>query len=593
MSIFSFSEEQSIGEVRGVDTGKVFVQVHSAERLSYARVGRLVAVQGLDVNEWLIGMINRVWRDPLECDLEEEEENLVATPNENNSVQITLVGTYRVKQGEIDNYFTRAILSLPDISRLVYPIEGKSLEGFMGIIGAAGSKEFIKPLQIGTYTLDRKAKAFIDGDKLFQRHAALLGSTGSGKSWAVANILEQASDLEHSNIVVFDLHGEYTKLPYAQQLRIAGPGDLSKPDENVLFLPFWLLNYDEIQSMLVDHSEQSAPNQSLAVLDTIVKAKKDKLAEFKKVDLLETFTVDSPIPFEMKQIINELEQKNSEVVGTGEYYASGDKKGQEKTVQGPLYNKLTRLLIRLKNKLEDRRYGFLFQPPNEWYEYESLHTLAKKLIGYKGIKGYKQPGLKVIDFSEVPSDVLPIMVSLIARLIFQIQFWSDAGENNDNRHPILLVCDEAHLYLPNTLRTTNPLERKALENFERIAKEGRKYGVGLFIISQRPSDVSTTILSQCNNLISLRLTNDRDKSVVKGLMPDSLSGLSDILPGLEIGESIVVGDAVLLPTRIVLNKPTHKPLSATICFWGRWNKHESSIDIVKAVENLRKQTRKS
>lgn len=137
------------------------------------------------------------------------------------------------------------------------------------------------------------------------------------------------------------------------------------------------------------------------------------------------------------------------------------------------------------------------------------------------------------------------------------------------------------------------LERKALENFERIAKEGRKYGVGLLIVSQRPSDVSTTILSQCNNIISLRLSNDSDKSVVKGLMPDSLSGLLEILPGLEIGEAIIVGDAVLLPTRIVLNKPTHKPLSATIDFWQRWNSPKGTTDLVKAVEQLRRQSQNS
>jgi len=593
MSIFKFEVENSIGEVRGVDTVRVFVQVISSERLSHARVGRLVAIQGLDVNEWLVGMINRVWRDPIEVNSDgdaggEQDTN----PIENNGIQITLIGTYRARHGERNNYFTRALLSLPDINRPVYPIEGKCLEDFMGIIGSANAIESKKPLEIGTYTLDNKAKAFIDGDKLFQRHASLLGSTGSGKSWAVASVLEQSQGLDNVNIIVFDLHGEYTKLPYAQQLRVAGPGDLSEPNENILFLPFWLLNYEEMQTMLVDHTEQSAPNQSMAVLDAIVKAKKDTLEELKKADVLATFTVDSPIPFRMTKIVSELEEKNSEVIGTGEVYATGEKKGQEKTTQGPLYNKLTRLLIRLKNKLEDRRYGFLFQTPDAWYEYESLHELAKMLMGYKGIDGYSKSGIKIIDFSEVPADVLPVIVSLVARLVYQIQFWSEPGEENNGRHPILLLCDEAHLYLPSTAKTTNPLERKALENFERIAKEGRKYGVGLFIVSQRPSDVSTTILSQCNNIISLRLSNDSDKAVVRSLLPDSLTGLLDIIPGLEVGEGVIVGDSVLLPTRIMLNKPQHKPLSATIDFWQCWDKKNCTTDLVKAVENLRRQSRK-
>ncbi len=593
MSIFSFEESLSIGEVRGVDTSSVFIQVTSIEKLCHVRVGRLVAIQGRDINEWLIGMVDRVWRNPLENDLiEGDVEEIDTVVMENNSTQVTLVGTYQAKRGDINNYFTRALLSLPDINRHVFPIEGKALEEFMSIISCNSIDSSKIPLEIGTYMLDRRAKAFIDGDKLFQRHAALLGSTGSGKSWTVATILEQASKLDHANIVVFDLHGEYKKLPYAQQLRLAGPSDLKQEDDSVLYLPFWLLNYDEIQSMFIDRTENSAPNQATAVLDAITRAKKETLTLLSKKDVLDLFTVDSPIPYKMKDIIEILEEKNSEEIGTGEKYQSGAKKGQDKTVQGPLYNKLTRLLIRIKNRIEDRRYGFLFQPPEEWYKYEALHELAYKIMGYRGIKDYGDSGVKVIDFSEVPSDVLPVIVSLTARLIFQIQFWSDPGEEGNSRHPILLVCDEAHLYLPNGSKQVNVLENKALENFERIAKEGRKYGVGLFVVSQRPSDVSTTILTQCNNVIALRLSNDRDKAVVKGLVSDTLSGLLNVLPSLEVGEAIVVGDSVLLPTRICLNKPTYRPLSTTIDFWQRWEKHKVSIDIEKAVENLRIQSRK-
>lgn len=177
----------------------------------------------------------------------------------------------------------------------------------------------------------------------------------------------------------------------------------------------------------------------------------------------------------------------------------------------------------------------------------------------------------------------------MARLVYQVQFWSDPGTDNEGRHPILLICDEAHLYLPHS--PENVTERKSLENFERIAKEGRKYGVGIFVVSQRPSDVSTTILSQCNNIISLRLTNERDKSVVKNLLPDTLGGLLEVIPGLEVGEAVVVGDSTLLPTRIVLNKPNHPPKSSTIDFWKRWDSSGDKVDLLQAVENLRKQSR--
>ena len=205
------------------------------------------------------------------------------------------------------------------------------------------------------------------------------------------------------------------------------------------------------------------------------------------------------------------------------------------------------------------------------------------------MEGCNKHGIKVIDFSEVPSDVLPVMVSLISRLVFQIQYWVTSG---DDRYPLLLVCDEAHLYLPNVGGAgLGVLERKAVETFERIAKEGRKYGVGLFVVSQRPSDVNTTILSQCNNVIALRLTNERDKAVVRGLLPDSLGEILNSLAGLEIGEALAVGDATLLPSRIKLNRPKYPPKSSTINFWTKWCEEQPKNALLQAVESLRKQTR--
>lgn len=406
MSIFQFQVHMAIGEVQGVDTSQVFIRVTSAEKLSQARVGRLVAIQGQDANEWVVGLVNRVWRDPVEYKIQEptDEIPIEQIPNELNRIQVTLVGTYLARHGTKFNHFTRAILSLPDINRLVFPLEGTALEQFMGIIGNAENGEINKPLEIGVYTLDRKAKTFLDGDKLFQRHAALLGSTGSGKSWSVATILEQACQLKNTNIILFDLHGEYTELPYAQQIRIAGPGDLTSPNDETLFLPFWLMNFEEIQSLIIDYSEQSAPNQSMAVLEAITEIKKETLLALDKRDVLESFTVNSPIPFRMESVIEFLKVKNSEEIDTGEVYKSGDNKGQPKTKQGPLYDKLTRMLIRLKNKIEDRRYGFLFQAPEKYYEYDSLFEIANTLMGHPGINSYEKPGIKIIDFSEVPSD---------------------------------------------------------------------------------------------------------------------------------------------------------------------------------------------
>jgi DNA helicase HerA-like ATPase len=254
--------------------------------------------------------------------------------------------------------------------------------------------------------------------------------------------------------------------------------------------------------------------------------------------------------------------------------------GKEK--QGPFYGQFSRLLIRLNSKISDKRYGFLFQTPDSENKYESMSEMMKRLMDYSEEKAK----IKIIDFSEVPSDILPVIVGLVARSIYQVQFWTDHAK----RRPMAFVCDEAHLYLPRK-EGKNPVEQRAVENFEKIAKEGRKYGVALVIVSQRPSDVSTTILSQCNNVISLRLTNSDDQSTVKRLLPESLEGLMDTLPVLDIGEALIVGDAVLLPSRIRMDPPNEKPLSATIDFWDEWNKKADSPDFVKAVENMRRQNR--
>lgn len=593
MGIFAFTEEQGIGEVRSVETARITVRVTDGQRLQKARVGRLVAIQATG-DEWLIGIIERVWRHPVELPtLTEAEvpEDKALIQQEENGVAISLVGTYRARDGQRRDTFSRAVFSLPEINRQVFPIEEKSLEDFMGILSASSKAEAAAPLKVGTYTLDGKATAYIDGDKLFQRHAALLGSTGSGKSFTVASILEQSAQLPHANMIVLDLHGEYSSMKFASHYRIAGIGDLKEARDGAIFLPFWLLTYDEMQSVFVDRSGDNAPNQALALMDSVIEMKRTAIAALDRPELLEGFTVDTPVPYRLTELVQSLDAKNEEVIPTGEEYASGAKKGQPKTEKGPLAGKLSRFLIRLKTKMNDRRYAFMYQAPVGYESYDALHGLAKKLLGTGDAKDGVNPGIKIIDFSEVPSDILPVVVGLVARLVYQVQFWSDPGQAGDERHPVVIVCDEAHLYLPSSAASTGPLERRALENFERIAKEGRKYGVGLLVVSQRPSDVSTTILSQCSNIVSLRLSNKTDQGVVKQLLPESLEGLMEVLPTLDVGEAVVVGDATLLPTRIRMNKPVNEPRSATIPFWTRWAKPKKGVDLVAAVENMRRQSR--
>lgn len=592
MPIFQFTSEQSLGEVRSVDSSRITVRVTDGDRLQRARVGRLVAIQSMG-DEWLVGMIEKVWRHPVEFPsvAEPDEGTEIDIPVEENGVCINLVGTYRERDGERRDTFTRALFSLPEINRPVFPLEEAALESFMSILSASSKSSGAAPLRVGTYTLDGKATAYIDGDKLFQRHAALLGSTGSGKSYTVASLLEQASQLPHANIVVLDLHGEYKSLAFARKFRIAGIGDLKTPNDDAIFLPFWLLTYDEMQSVFVDRSGDNAPNQAMALLDAVSAVKRQSIEKFGKTELLEGFTVDTPIPYAIDGLIDALDAKNEEQFDTGETYATGARRGQPKMERGPLYGKLARFLIRLKTKMSDRRYGFMYRAPAAYASYEALHVLAEKLLGTEGAVTGSVPGIKVIDFSEVPSDVLPVVIGLVGRLIYQLQFWSPGGTTGDQRHPITLVCDEAHLYLPAQAAAAGPAERRALETFERIAKEGRKYGVGLLVVSQRPSDVSTTILSQCSNIISLRLANKTDQAVVKQLLPESLESLMEVLPTLDIGEAVIVGDATLLPTRVKMTKPHYPPTGSTIPFWQRWSEPAALVDVVAAVENMRRQSR--
>ncbi len=576
MAILKFDESSMLGTVREVDTRKVSVLVEKDEDLRKARVGQLVAIELSGASEtWLIAIVERVIRfvgqqDSQDDKTGEEMTDEISEEQVVNNVRLVLVGTLYWDAVKGKSVFTRSLSQMPGITDNCFVLLGKQLETFMAVLSEYGEGKH--SLELGKYVIDESAKAYLDGNKFFQRHAAILGSTGSGKSWAVASILERAAKLRTSNLIVFDLHGEYSKLSYARHLRIPGPDELGTTSDELLYLPYWLLNAEEMQAMFIDRSEFSAHNQVMAFQDAVIVQKKVILQKLGKRDVLNAFTLDSPVPFSIDEVIKNLKDMNEEMT-----------QGARGLKQGQFFGQFSRLLIRLKSRLSDKRYGFLFNAPESEHEYNAMARTATKLMDY-ATKGAQ---VKVIDFSEVPADILPVIVGLVARIIYQVQFWTD----HDKRRPLAFICDEAHLYLPKK-DGKNPVELRAIESFEKIAKEGRKYGVALVIISQRPSDVSGTILSQCNNVIALRLTNGNDRNTVSKLMPESLESLLEVLPIMDIGEALVVGDAVLLPSRIKINEPNEKPLSATIDFWSEWMKEIEKPDFDKAVENMRKQKRK-
>ena len=573
-----FTDAELLGKVAAVDTSRVSVDVSNSILLTRIGIGNLIAIRGSTEREYLIAITERVtrsMRDELPEELPEGDEESMLASVPTDLVRGALIGTFRTVDGEKKNTFKRGADSFPQIDRECYVVDAGNLQRFMGILGADFPEN--ERLKLGTFVADRTAEAIVSGDKFFQRHAAILGSTGSGKSYAVALILERAAKLKYPNILVFDMHGEYAPLAdaakngFATRLRIAGPGDLESPGDDALFLPYWLLNRDEMLSMILDRSDQNAPNQASRFTSHVKALKQKTLEAEKKVDVAKTFTVDSPIPYPISDLMNLLDTDNTT-------------KGVGKTgpVKGEWEDKLTRFISRLEAKLDDRRYGFMFTPPAKANTYGWLADQTARLLGSSGGKG-----IKIIDFSEVPSDVLPVVTGTLARLLYDVQFWMDPLK----RTPVTLLCDEAHLYLP-VRDDADAVQRQALGAFERIAKEGRKYGFSLLVVSQRPSDVSKTILSQCNNFLSLRLTNDTDQAVIKRLMPDSLAGLTSILPLLDTGEALMLGDAVLLPSRIKLDRPTIAPDSATRDFWKDWGTQAPDVEAInRAVEALRRQTR--
>ncbi|MGO9027819.1 MAG: ATP-binding protein [Acidimicrobiales bacterium] len=580
-AVIDFASEPLLGKVARVDTNRVTIVGSDAALVTRVSVGDLVAVQGALSTEFLIGIVDRVIRDTEERlsldDVDDDEDIAQALVAERDLLRLVLVGTYRTVEGSAHNTFKRGADSFPKLDRSCFLVEGGNLQLLMSLLSAGVPTE--ERLVLGSFVADSTASAIADGNRLFQRHGALLGSTGSGKSWTVALILERASKLKFPNLIVFDLHGEYAPLTdeaegFAQSFRVAGPGDLAAPGEDVLFLPHWLLNHEEMLAMLLDRSDSNAPNQAARFLTHVRTLKAATLTTTGHPDVATTFTVDSPIPYSMDDLLSALTTDDEEMV-------PGAVAGKEK--QGPYFGKLTRFVQRLEAKRLDRRYGFMFEAPAESMQYEWLPTLLGRLLSSEN----GQRGIKIIDFSEVPSDVLPVVVGVLGRLVFELQFWM----SSDARTPVSLVCDEAHLYMP-VRDSADAVATRGVEVFERIAKEGRKYGVSLLIVSQRPADVSRTVLSQCNNFVVLRLTNDQDQSVVQHLMPESMGGLTAILPLLDVGEALVLGDAVVLPTRIQIDPPKIKPDSATHQFWTEWAATEApSAAIALGVEAMRRQSR--
>lgn len=561
-----------VGTVQNVDTKKIIVSVDKEETLNKLKINDLIVFSGINADQKLIGIVTKISKKRI--DIDEDDEQKEEIEYSYNFCNAILVGTFYKKLSPIENnVFKRAVNTYPEINSKVYLVDGKALSIIMNSLENEITSD--KRLTIGKYASNQDVQAILDGNKFFQRHATIVGSTGSGKSFTVANILEKAKELEHANLIVFDLHGEYSELSYAKQIKIS--------DDNGLHIPLWFFNYEEIHSLFIESSEGTSTNQRAAVIKYILEQKKGYIKNNMHDLSPEIITADTPIPFSAKKMKEYLEMENIKEEPTGEQYKSGDKKGQEKTKQGQYYGKLTNLITRLQTKIDDKKYGFVFNEKGT-IESEYINTF----IGHILKNDHK---IKVIDLSEVPSDMLSIIIGVVTRLIYEVQFWMTPKEK-ETRHPFAFVCDEAHLYMPRDTTKMKAVENKSLEIFEKIAKEGRKYGVSLVIVSQRPAELNSTIISQCNNIVCLKITNDRDKSAVAAMLTDSLAGLIETLPNLDVGECIVIGDSIKLPTKIILDKPKEEPKSSTINFWDRWIDGKGTVfNIDEAIRCMIQQSR--
>jgi DNA helicase HerA-like ATPase len=451
-----------------------------------------------------------------------------------------------------------------------------------------------KKFSFAKLSADNTISVPVDGDKFFNKHIAVVGSTGSGKSHSVAKILQNAisakkgsyQGLNNSHIVVFDIHSEYhTAFPEANFIDISN-----------LVLPYWLLNSDELQELFID-TEANDHRQRNVLKEAIVNNRKKHFEG--DSTLKDKIHFDSPVFFDINEILLYIKNRNNEKKDKSNLipYKTADgtahifdvKKSEclfEEEVEytgssatGTNNGNLINFIDRLENKINDKRLEFLFGEASKKISFEE--TLSE-LLGYQ--EG-KKSNITILDLSGVPFDVLSITVSLISRILFEFGYYykrlrAEKGNEgiSDNDVPVLLVYEEAHKYVPN-----NDLAkyRASRESIERIAKEGRKYGISLMLASQRPSEISETIFSQCNNFLSLRLTNPADQNYVKRLLPDTLGSIVDKMPVLKAGECLLIGDSVILPSIVQIDQCDPKPSSNDIPYLQLWKEEWHSLDIAK------------
>ncbi|MDT3279611.1 ATP-binding protein [Shewanella scandinavica] len=519
-------EALKFGKIKEVDGAEIILHADVLERefsgtKLCAEVGAYVNCGGSHGNT--ICTINKVQITEVEK-TKRTEDGIEIVREERKVVTLTILGC------AIHGKFSRGTKRLPTINCDTYFLSSTQVNQLIGIDLEENKEHFC------VTDISDDNQTYLNLDKLMGRHTAILGTTGSGKSCTVASIVQSIlSNYECPRILFFDIHNEY---PSAFGHNPDSPHESFKSRTNSITwsefsLPYWFLDLEEFFGV---YNLEPGSNQK-AIIKRLITKLKEKEAKTQEIDNI-IVSADTPIFFDIDTLLENLnDEKDSHKNAT-------DKKPYES------------IILKIQAVRHDTRYSFLHRKIDDK---TSIVEYFEFILGL----GENEKYLNILDLSGLPAEVRAVCVGVISRLCFDFKYWDLDPENI----PLNLVLEEAHTYIP---EESDSKYNIAKERVERIAKEGRKYGVGLTIVTQRPSNVSTTVLSQCGTYIALRLTNDLDQNKIKRLLPDTLAGQVNFLPSLRDGEAFVSGDSINLPRKVQFKVPNPMPRSNDVKYHRSW-----------------------
>jgi DNA helicase HerA-like ATPase len=499
--------------------------------------------------------------------------------------------------------FERGVGQYPTVGDEVHIVTNDDLQV---IYGWARSRKGTVP--VGTIAAASGISADLNVAGLVSRHCAVVGSTGAGKSNLVSVLLNSIASEEFpsARVIVIDPHGEYSSA-LGDKAHVFRLRPNEEAGEKPLRVPFWALPFDELQLMTLGGLQ---PNHEAAVREQVLDLKTSSAALLKTQPPEETLTADIPVPFSIKRLwyeLDQVERKTFRTTGANqkeEEAYPAERTGSADTLtpdrypiaspynQAPYKNQRKRNIERqldlMRTRLRDGRFAFLFRPGGGYEPAldgritSDLDSLVRDWVGH-------ERQVTVFDVSGLPAEILSTIVGTMLRVVYDMLFWAQELPVGGRQQPLLIVIDEAHRFLPEGGDT--PAHR----TLSTIAKEGRKYGVGLILVTQRPSEIDSAVLSQCGSMIALRTTNTADRSKILAALPDDLGGLADLLPSLRTGEGLFLGEAMAIPSRVRVHKAKKKPIGDDPKLPEAWQASDRpAADIyTQALKNWRAQSTSS